>query len=120
MQKRIAIQGQQASFHEAALNIYYGDLASAIYCHTFRDVIRFASEDDECHGAVFAIENSIAGSILPNYKILSDSKLKVSGEIYMIINQQLLVRPGLCLNDITEIHSHPMALQQCMNYLQHL
>jgi prephenate dehydratase len=64
-----------------------------------------------------AIENSIAGSILPNYNLLQKSTLKIVGEIYLPIKQQLLVNPGVQLEDIREVHSHYMAIQQCLEYL---
>ncbi|MFN2439239.1 MAG: prephenate dehydratase, partial [Chitinophagaceae bacterium] len=68
-------------------------------------------------GGVMAIENSIAGSILPNYNLLQKSDLQIVGEVYLRINQHLLVNPGVKLEDIREVHSHPMAIQQCFAYL---
>jgi prephenate dehydratase len=65
-----------------------------------------------------AIENSIAGSILPNYNLLQKSELRVIGEIYLQIGQQLLVNAGVRLEDIREVHSHPMALLQCIDFLE--
>lgn len=65
-----------------------------------------------------AIENSIAGSILPNYNLLQKSSLKVIGEVYLSISQNLLVNPGVTLADIKEVHSHPMAILQCLDYLE--
>jgi prephenate dehydratase len=64
-----------------------------------------------------AIENSIAGSILPNYNLLQKSSLKIVGEVYLQIVQNLLANTGVRLEDIREVHSHPMALQQCLPYL---
>jgi prephenate dehydratase len=64
-----------------------------------------------------AIENSIAGSILPNYNLLQKSNLKIVGEVYLQIKQNLLVNPGVKLEDIKEVHSHPMAIQQCFGFL---
>ncbi len=65
-----------------------------------------------------AIENSIAGSILPNYNLLQKSNLRVTGEIYLQISQNLLVNPGVKLEDIREVHSHPMAMLQCIDFLE--
>ena len=65
-----------------------------------------------------AIENSIAGSILPNYNLLQKSKLQVIGEVYLSISQNLLTYPGVKLEDIKEVHSHPMAILQCLDYLE--
>jgi prephenate dehydratase len=64
-----------------------------------------------------AIENSIAGSILANYNLLHRSSLCISGEVYLQVRQNLLVNKGVKLNDIREVHSHPMALQQCQDFL---
>ena len=64
-----------------------------------------------------AIENSIAGSILANYNLLQRSNLVIVGEVYLQINQNLLVNPGVKLEDIREVHSHPMAIQQCFDFL---
>lgn len=64
-----------------------------------------------------AIENSIAGSILPNYNLLQKSHLKIVGEVFLQIKQNLLVNPGVQLSDIKEVHSHHMALQQCLGFL---
>jgi prephenate dehydratase len=67
--------------------------------------------------AVMAIENSIAGSILPNYNLLQSSDLNIVGEVYLPIKQQLLVNRGVQLEDIREVHSHPMAILQCVEFL---
>jgi prephenate dehydratase len=80
-------------------------------------VVKLAGNKKESDGGVMAIENSIAGSILPNYNLLQSSGLRVTGEIYLQINQHLMVNPGVKLQDIREVHSHPMALQQCLQYL---
>ncbi len=64
-----------------------------------------------------AIENSIAGSILSNYALLQKSHLTIIGEVYLQIRQNLLVNPGVNLEDIREVHSHTMALQQCYQFL---
>ena len=64
-----------------------------------------------------AIENSIAGSILPNYNLLQKSNLTIIGEVYLQIRQNLMVNPGVQLEDIREVHSHPMAIQQCFGFL---
>jgi prephenate dehydratase len=68
-------------------------------------------------GGVMAIENSLAGSIMPNYNLLQKSNLSVIGEVYLQINQHLMVNPDVELDQIREVHSHPMALQQCLGYL---
>lgn len=118
MNKKIAIQGIQGSFHQEAAHIFFGKSVDVLCCNTFSQLIKMASNKNESDGAVMAIENSIAGSILPNYSLLQKSKLKIVGEVYLPIKQQLLVNRGVLLSDIKEIHSHPMALLQCLNYLE--
>ena len=114
---RVSIQGYEGSFHQVAAQQFFGKEVEVIPCDTFREVIRIASNKKESDGGVMAIENSIAGSILPNYNLLQKSNLKIRGEIYLLIRQNLLVNPGVKLEDIREVHSHPMAIQQCLDFL---
>jgi len=117
MSKRVSIQGYEGSFHQVAAQLFHGKKVQVIPCDTFRDVVRVASSKKESEGGVMAIENSIAGSILPNYNLLQKSNLRIIGEIYLQIRQNLLVNPGVQLEDIHEVHSHTMALQQCYDFL---
>ena len=114
----IAIQGYEGSFHQVAARYFFGKEVEVIPCDIFRQLVRIAADKEASAGAVMAIENSIAGSILPNYNLLQKSDLKVVGEVYLSISQNLLVNPGVKLADIREVHSHPMALLQCMDYLE--
>lgn len=113
----IAIQGYEGSFHQVAAQQFFGKDVEVIPCDTFRDVVKIASNKKESDGGVMAIENSIAGSILPNYNLLQKSNLTIIGEVYLQIRQNLLVNPGVKLEDIREVHSHTMALQQCYDFL---
>ncbi len=115
---RIAIQGFEGCFHQVAARQYFGSDVEVIPCATFKDVIKAAINKKESEGAVMAIENSIAGSILPNYTLLQKSNLVITGEVYLPIKQHLLVNPGVKLEDIKEVHSHPIAILQCMQYLE--
>ena len=114
----ICIQGYEGSFHQVAARNFFGKQVEVIPCDTFRDLIRIASDKKQSAGAVMAIENSIAGSILPNYNLLQKSDLKVIGEVYLSISQNLLVNRGVKLEDIKEVQSHPMAILQCLDYLE--
>lgn len=114
---KVSIQGYEGSFHQVAARQFFGKNVEVIACATFREVIKIASSKKESHGGVMAIENSIAGSILPNYNLLQKSALTIIGEIYLPIKQQLLVNPGVQLEDIREVHSHHMAIQQCLEFL---
>jgi prephenate dehydratase len=114
---RVSIQGFEGSFHQEASRQFFGKDVEVICCSTFREVIKIAANKKESEGGVMAIENSIAGSILPNYNLLQKSNLKIVGEVYLQIKQNLLVNPGVKLEDIKEVHSHPMAIQQCFGFL---
>jgi len=114
---KVSIQGYEGCFHQVAAQQYFGKDVEIVSCATFREVIKIASNKKESTGGVMAIENSIAGSILPNYTLLQKSNLKIRGEVYLPIKQHLLVNPGVKLEDIKEVHSHNMAIQQCMEYL---
>ncbi|MGI8636177.1 MAG: prephenate dehydratase [Segetibacter sp.] len=115
---RVAIQGYEGSFHQEAAQKFFGKNVKVIPCDNFREVIKIASDNNKSNGGVMAIENSIAGSILPNYNLLQKSDLTIVGEKYLHIRQHLLVNPGVELSNIKEVHSHPMALLQCIDFLE--
>ena len=117
LQEGIAIQGYEGSFHQVAAQQYFGKQVPVICCATFREVVKIAANKKESNGGMMAIENSIAGSILPNYTLLEKSGLTITGEVYLPIKQHLLVNPGVTLDQVKEVHSHHMAIQQCMEYL---
>lgn len=116
-QVRVAIQGFAGSFHHAAVNHYFGSAAQISTCPTFSELIRRTMEDPKVNYGLMAIENSIAGTILPNYQLLRGSDLNIIGEIYLKIGQQLLGLKDQKIEDITEIHSHHMAIKQCEHFL---
>jgi prephenate dehydratase len=113
----VSIQGYEGSFHQMAAQKFFGKHTNILPCATFNDVIKTALSK-EADAGIMAIENSIAGSILPNYNLLQKSNLTITGEIYLQIGQNLLVNNDVVLEDIKEVHSHPMALQQCLVYLE--
>ncbi len=113
---KVAIQGYEGCFHQIVAHRYFGRETETLPCATFRDVARMV-ENGEADYGVMAIENSIAGSIISNYSILQNSRLQVAGEAYLPIQQNLMVLPGVKLEDIEEVQSHPMALLQCIDYL---
>jgi len=116
--KSIAIQGYEGSFHQMAARQFFGKQVEVECCATFRELVKKANDKKQTAGGVMAIENSIAGSILPNYNLLQKSDLKIIGEVYLQIKQQLLVNPGVRLEEIREVHSHPMAILQCIDFLE--
>lgn len=118
MHKKVTIQGYEGSFHQVAARQFFGKNVEVIPCATFKQVVQIGEDSKQSDGGVMAIENSIAGSILPNYNLLQKSKLQVIGEVYLSISQNLLVYPGVKLEEIKEVHSHPMAILQCLDYLE--
>jgi prephenate dehydratase len=118
--ENIAIQGYEGSFHHEAAIKYFGNNINIVPCANFRILAKKTQQDKYITGAIMAIENSIAGSILPNYALLKANKLKVVGELYLYIAQQLLANYGVKIEDLKEVHSHPMALLQCTQVIDQL
>ncbi len=115
--KRIAVQGIIGSFHEDAALKYFSEKIEVVECKSFTSVCQLV-DTDKVDCAVMAIENSIAGSLLKNYQLIRDYHLKIIGEIYLHIQMNLMAIEGVKPADITDIYSHPIALQQCMEYLE--
>lgn len=116
--KKVAIQGIAGSFHEDAAMRYFGnETIEIVECKTFKQVCELI-DSDQVDIAVMAIENSIAGSLLQNYGLIRDYHLRIIGEIYIHIQMNLMVYPGVKKKDIKEIYSHPVSFMQCAEYLE--
>ena len=114
---KIAIQGEKGCFHEVAARQYFSyDEIDIVPCSTF-DLTLNTLKAGEADFAVMAIENARSGSILYNYTLLRESGMKILGEHNLRIRQNLMALPGQSLKDINEIRSHPIAIAQCMTYL---
>jgi len=117
--KRIAIQGEQGSFHDIAAHQYFaGEQVQLICCNTFEQVYE-AVRRDPTTIALVAIENTIAGSLLHNYELLRDSGTTVVGEHKLHITHCICCLPDDSWETISEVHSHPVALMQTRHYLEH-
>jgi len=117
---KIAMQGVKGAFHEIAIEKYFkGHEYEVVPCSTFNELFD-SLQFQKAHYGMVAIENSIVGSILPNYTLLKDSGLKILGEVYLRIEQHLLAIPGQEIKDIKRVYSHPMAIQQCKEFLDPL
>ncbi len=112
---KIAIQGNRGSFHHVVAKNYYGADFSLVVCETFNDSVK-ALLNGSADQAVMAIENSIAGSIIPNYALIDRNKLAIVGEYSLSIHHHLMALNGQQIEDIKEVHSHPMALLQCQDF----
>lgn len=115
--KQVAVQGIAGSFHEDAALKYFNEEVKVVECKSFTSVCELI-DSDKVNYAVMAIENSIAGSLLKNYQLIRDYNLRIIGEIYLHIQMNLMVFPGVKHDAITDIYSHPIALQQSMEYIE--
>ena len=116
MPRHVSIQGFEGSFHEVAARQYFGAEPALLPCATFGAVVAHVVAGTADAG-LMAMENSLAGSILPNYLLLERTPIRVTGEVYLPIHQHLMVLPGTTLADVRAVHSHPMALRQCGDFL---
>lgn len=117
--KKVAIQGGIGAYHGIAAENYFGEEVEIIPCSTFRDIFMEIEKDTHVIG-IMAIENTIAGSLLPNYELLKKYKLPIAGEYKQRISHCLVALPGQGILDIVEVQSHPIALMQCTQYLDTL
>lgn len=116
---KVAIQGEKGCFHEVAARQYFSDIEIGIVpCSTF-DQTLFSVKNNDADFAIMAIENARSGSILYNYTLIRESGMKILGEHNLRIRQNLLALKNQTIADIREIRSHPIALAQCMTFLNH-
>lgn len=114
---KIAIQGIKGSFHHIVANEYFGDEIDLVECMSFTEIPTLLN-DEAVDSAVMAIENSIAGALLPNYALIDEYDLNIEGEIFINIHHHLMALDGQDLSDIKEVWSHPMALLQCRKFFR--
>ncbi|WP_394776893.1 prephenate dehydratase [Flavobacterium sp.] len=117
MTTKIAIQGIKGSFHHQVVKEYFSENVEIDECLSFEELVDslISGKSDQ---AVMAIENSIAGPIIPNYALIDKNNLHIIGEHYLSIHQNLMALKGQKIEDIKEVHSHPMAILQCMDFLK--
>ncbi|MFI1745176.1 prephenate dehydratase [Thalassobellus sediminis] len=117
MIKTVAIQGVKGSFHHIVSKQFFEKPVNLIECLTFdRTVDSVITKESDA--AIMALENSIAGSIIPNYALIDKHDLHVVGEHYLDIQHNLMALPGQDIKDIKEVYSHPMALLQCKAFFK--
>ena len=117
--RRVAIQGQNGSFHDIAAHLYFeGEQVQLICCSTFEEVYEHIHRDPTIIGLT-AIENTIAGSLLGNYELLRSSGTNIVGEHKLHIQHSIMCLPEDDWDTLTEANSHPVALMQCHNFLSH-
>jgi prephenate dehydratase len=117
MNKTIAIQGAEGSNHHKVARDFYGDSIALKECMSF-DTLVDSLLDKSANIGVMAIENTIAGSIIPNYALIDVNNLHIIGEEYLNIHHHLMALKGQSILDIKEVWSHPMALLQCKAFFK--
>lgn len=117
MSLKIAIQGIQGSNHHQVATDFFGNDIELLECSSFDSIIDFLLDGTADKG-IMAIENSIAGSIIPNYNLVYHNNIHIIGEHYLSIHHNLMVLKGVSIEDIAEVHSHPMALLQCKEFFK--
>jgi len=120
MAKTIAIQGGYGAFHEIAAHHYFeNEEIKILPRNTFRDMVSSVQDRKSDYG-IMAIENSLAGSIIPNYNLIINTKMHIVGEVYLRIKQNLVAMPGVKISELKEVYSHPMAILQCQDFFDTL
>ncbi|QRM89245.1 prephenate dehydratase [Lacinutrix sp. WUR7] len=117
MIKSVAIQGVQGSFHHIVAQQYFGNQVAIQECLSFDETVQNLL-DKKVDAVIMALENSIAGSIIPNYALIDNHNLHIVGEQYLDIQHNLMALPNQSIADITEVYSHPMALLQCKEFFK--
>lgn len=117
--QKVAIQGILGSFHHQVALEVFPDLKEEDIeeCLSFRELVQ-GLVMQKSHQAIMAIENSIAGAILPNFALIDQNNLHITGEYYLNIEMNLMALKGQLLSEIKEVHSHPMALLQCEHFFR--
>ena len=114
---KIAIQGIKGSNHHQVAKDFFGSNIELLECNSFDAVVDSLLLGIADKG-IMAIENSIAGSIIPNYNLVYHNNIHIIGEHYLNIHHNLMVLKGKTFDDIREVHSHPMALLQCKEFFK--
>ena len=121
MEKKIAIQGVKGCFHEQAARLFYEEhghvVPEIVECLTFDDLYKSMDRGD-ADAAVMAIENTVSGGLLPNFELLRKYDRKIKGEVFLRIQQNLMALPGQKIEDIKEVRTHYMAINQTREFFK--
>jgi prephenate dehydratase len=117
MKNLIGIQGVIGSFHHIVTKQYFKNQATIKEFLSFDDLVE-SLVNEKCNYGVMALENSIAGSLIPNYALIDENNLHIVGEKYLDIQHHLICLEGQNISDIKEVRSHPMALLQCKDFFK--
>lgn len=115
---RVAIQGYKGCFHEQAARLFYAaDSPEIVACDTFEDLFK-AMDAGKADAAVMAIENTVSGGLIHNFELLRENGRPIKGEVYIRIRQNLMALPGQSLQDIREVRTHYMAINQTRPFFE--
>jgi len=114
---KVAIQGVKGSFHHIVAEQYFGESIDLVECLLFSEMPDLLI-NNKADVLIMAIENSIAGAILPNYALIDENQLNICGEHHLPIHHNLMGVTGQTIEDINEVYSHPMALLQCRKFFK--
>ncbi|MFK7747965.1 MAG: prephenate dehydratase [Kordia sp.] len=117
MEQTIAIQGVQGSNHHKVAQQYFGEEVLLDECLSFDALVQSLTHEKSSY-AIMALENTIAGSIIPNYALIDANNIHINGEYYLNIHHHLMALPNQTIEDISEVCSHPMALLQCKEFFK--
>ena len=121
MERKVAIQGVKGCFHEQAARQFYQDhghiVPEIVECATFNGLYR-SMDLGEADAAVMAIENTVSGGLLPNFELLRKYDRKIRGEVFLRIQQNLMALPGQTIEDIKEVRTHYMAINQTREFFK--
>lgn len=119
--KKISIQGVKGCFHEQAARMFYQthgqEIPEIVECLTFDDLYK-SMDKDEADAAIMAIENTVSGGLLPNFELLRKYDRKIKGEVFLRIQQNLMAMPGQKIEDIKEVRTHYMAINQTREFFK--
>ena len=116
--RRVAIQGYKGCFHEQAARLFYAaDSPEIVACDTFEDLFK-AMDAGKADAAVMAIENTVSGGLIHNFELLRENGRPIKGEVYIRIRQNLMALPGQSLQDIREVRTHYMAINQTRPFFE--
>jgi len=114
---KVSIQGVKGSFHQEASNQYFGKETAILQQLNFDDLVASVVRKEADYG-VMAIENTISGTIHNNLNLIRNSRLTITGEVFLRIQQNLAALPGTSIKDLLQVHSHYMAINQCRAYFK--
>ena len=121
MEKKIAIQGVKGCFHEQAARLFYQEheriVPQTVECLTFDELYK-SIDKGLADAAVMAIENTVSGGLLPNFELLRKYDRKIKGEVFLRIQQNLMALPGQKIEDIKEVRTHYMAINQTREFFK--